>query len=182
MSTSSTPSHLNRRMVIWLGSSSLAAMAATPATRPVRATEAAVLEGNKSIIRRIFSEPLYTENAEAIRALYAKDFLDRTAWIQRTETMLGLSGASLTIVAFREAHPELTVTLDHIIAEADLVAAVATWGGVYPPAGIHVVGKSMHVFRLASGQIVEQWSAGWEGIDLPNSAPAPYPTNPLLGP
>jgi hypothetical protein len=82
-------------------------------------------------------------------------------------------------VAFREAHPTLTVTLDPVVAQADLVAVVARWGGSHPPAGTHLIGHTLHVFRLAQGQVVEQWSAGWEWLTrlLQDSPPV---ANPLV--
>jgi predicted ester cyclase len=85
-------------------------------------------------------------------------------------------------VAFRESHPELTLTIDLVLAEADHVAAAATWGDFHPPAGMHVVGRTMHVFRIANEQISEEWSAGWEWLAQRGDRPVPQPTNPLAMP
>lgn len=151
---------LSRRAIVRFGATSLVPLA-IPAAGAAQMRKLAPLESNKAIIQRIFSEPLAAGNAKAIRDLYSTEFLVRGAWSQHVPE---LDDLPRTIVAFRESYPELSVTVDPILAEADLVASVATWRGAHLPAGMHVVGRTVHVFRLADDRIVEEWSTGWDSL------------------
>lgn len=179
---------LSRRTTLWLGSGGLAIALAPHGQQSVQATDASAREANTAIIRRVFLEPLSAGNVESVRDLYARDFRDRGVWArgmaERTggKHLPGLISVPFTVVTFRERHPEFTLTVDPLFADADLVAAVATWSGPHPSAGSHMVGRTMHVFRLAQEQIIEEWSSGWEGLAPPDPMPQSHPTNPLMVP
>lgn len=174
MQSLTNPVRLNRRTALCLSSGGIASALSLGAA-PAGAAQEATLEANKATVRRLFAEPLAAGNAENLRGSYSTHFLERGAWSQHVPD---LAGTSSTIVTFRESHPQLTVTLDALTAEADLVATVATWRGSHPPAGMHIVGRTMHLFRLAGGQISEQWNAGWEGPSKPSQHMSPI-ANPL---
>jgi predicted ester cyclase len=95
--------------------------------------------------------------------------------------MPGPGGMPLTIDKFHAEFPDVTVTVEAIVAEDDLVATVATWRGTHPPAGTHLVGRTMHLFHIADELITEEWSTGWDWLAQRGDHPVPRPTNPLAG-
>jgi ketosteroid isomerase-like protein len=56
--------------------------------------------------------------------------------------------------------PDISVTIEEIIAEEDRVASVETWRGTHATTGEWVEGTVIHVFRLENGQVVEEWNEG----------------------
>ena len=152
---------VNRRTAVRLAGGGLAVALTAGGWRSSQAEENPTLEANKTLVRRLFAEGFDGGNPAVIAALYGGDDVDRGSWARK---MPGPAGLPLTIEEFRALFPDITVTVDAAIAEGDLVATRETWRGTHPPAGTHVVGRTMHVFRITNGQIVEQWSVGWDWI------------------
>jgi len=70
----------------------------------------------------------------------------------------------------RTAFPDLTVTIEDLVAEGDLIAVRGTWRGTHqgafrgvPPIGRRIEVSCMAFWRVAGGQIRESWNL----IDLP---------------
>jgi predicted SnoaL-like aldol condensation-catalyzing enzyme len=170
--------NVNRRTAVRLGSGGLAAALAGCRMQSTQAQELATHEANKAVVSRVFAEAVNGRNVAVIRELYAPGFVSRGTWSRQ---MLGPAGMPLTIDQFHAEFPDLTVTVEASIAEDDLVAALVTWRGTHPPAGTHLVGRTMHLFRLANEQIIEEWSTGWEWANRPSHHSASWSTNPLAG-
>ena len=179
MSSCSSDPTLSRRTAVRLGSAGLAAALATQASGSAQARDLSTLEANKAIARRLFDVGVNNGDEALTAALYAPDYVDRDAWAR---LMPGPAGMPVPLDEFRAAFPDVTVTVDAVVAEEDLVATRETWRGIHPPAGTHVVGRTMHLFRIANGQIVEEWSTGWEWLALRGYRPEPRPRNPLAVP
>ncbi len=175
VSPTSAPT-LNRRTAVRLGSGGLAAALIAREMRSAGAQPRSTLEANKALAHRVFAEAVNGGNAAAIGELYAPDFVDRGAWARQ---MPGPAGLPLIVDEFHALYPDVYVTVEDAIAEGDFVATRETWRGVHPQAGTHVVGRTMHVFRIVNGQIVEEWSAGWEWLAERGGSSAPRPRNPL---
>ena len=169
---------LNRRTAVRLGSAGLAAAVSAGGQRSAAALEHTALEANKAIARRVFDDVFNERNVAALEELYAPDVVDRGAWARH---MPGPAGMPVTLDRFHALFPDVTVTVDVAIAEDDLVATRETWRGTHPPAGTHVVGRTMHIFRIANEQIVEQWSTGWEWLAHLDYRSESRPANPLAG-
>jgi predicted ester cyclase len=177
MTVHTTARILNRRTAVRLCSGGLAAALATCGPRPTRAADSATLEGNKAIARRVLEEMLNGSNAAVLEELYATDFVNRGTW---TRQLQGPGGLPMKLEEFQTEFPNVTVTVDALVAEGDLVAARATWHDTHPPAGTHVVGRTMHHFRIVNGQISEQWSVGWEWLTQRDRVSTARPGNPLI--
>jgi predicted SnoaL-like aldol condensation-catalyzing enzyme len=177
MSSRISTSKLTRRNAVRLGGASLAVAVAAREHGVAAAPDQATLDANKAIARRVLEEAFNGRNGTAIQELYAPNCVDRGAAVRQ---MPGPAGLPLTIDDFQTLFPDVTVTVDAVIAEGEFVSTRATWHGTHPPAGTHVVGRTMHCFHLANGQIVEQWSVGWDWLDKLTGRPAPRPGNPLI--
>lgn len=170
---------VSRRHAARLAGGVLAAAITVSRSGSAEAAETAVLDANKALVRRLFSTGINGDNREVFAELYADGAVDHQTW---TRAMPGPAGMPLTLDQFRAEFPDVTVTADAVVAEADLVATRETWWGAHPPAGKHVVGQTMHVFRIASGQIFEQWSVGWEWLAQREEPRVLESGNPLLVP
>ena len=124
-------------------------------------------EKNKAIARRVFTEILSQGKYEAADEIYATDFvnhgLTRDASLKEDEA--GARG-------WRQAAPDLVVTVEQMVAEGDRVAVVWTGRGTNTGAGMGLpaTGKKVQVrgltlFRIVDSKIREEWSA-WDQLSL----------------
>ena len=166
---------LSRRRAVHLGGASLAAILVAGGHQAVTARDQTSLEANKAIARRLFEEGFNHRNQAALEEVYAPDVVDYGAWARQ---MPGPAGMPISSDEFQALFPDLFVTVDGTIAEGDLVAARVTWRSTHRRPGTHMVGRTMHVFQIESGQIVAQWSVGWDWL-APYRKQSSPPGNPL---
>ncbi|HZH43477.1 MAG TPA: ester cyclase [Lysobacter sp.] len=118
---------------------------------------AETLELNKSITRRVYEEGL---NQGRFEVPYSPDFVGHGG--RRTFTHAdGMAEAR----GWRAAFPDLNITVDKQVAERDLVAVRWTARGTNTGTGngIPATGRAVQItgttlFRLADGQIAEEWT------------------------
>ena len=135
---------------------SLACVAPCGASGPDGAS-AETLELNKSITRRVYEEGL---NQGRFDVPYRDDFVGHGG--RRTFTHAdGMAEAR----GWREAFPDLHITVDTQVAERDLVAVRWTARGTNTGAGngIPATGRAVQIngttlFRMADGRIAEEWT------------------------
>lgn len=168
---------LNRRRVVRLGTGGLAAASALREIRSAEAVDAMTLEANKALVHRLFAEAVNGGNVAVIGELYAPVVLK----LRPVGQLPGPGGMPLPIDQFHALFPGVSVTVEGTIAEVDFVATRAIWRATHPPAGARVVGRTMHMFRIANEQIVEQWSTGWEWLVRRDCRSGPRPAHPLAG-
>ena len=73
----------------------------------------------------------------------------------------------------RDLRRDLQATIDALFGEGNFVASVEIWRGTHATSGQRVEGTVLHVFRFSDGQVVEEWSAGWEWLASVPFLPAP---------
>ncbi|HLK62603.1 MAG TPA: ester cyclase [Bryobacteraceae bacterium] len=125
---------------------------------PARTTE------NKALIRRWFEEVWNQGREEVIEELRAPD----SVGIGLGETPVAVHGAIGFKVFYqnlRSSLPDLRVTVEHLIAEGDMVAAHIQVEGTHmgeglgvPPTGEIVRFSGMLFARIADGKIAESWN------------------------
>ena len=115
------------------------------------------LELNKSITRRVYEEGLSQGRFEVP---YSADFVGHGGRSTFTHAD-GMAEAR----GWREAFPDLKVTVDKQVAEHDLVAVRWTASGPNTGAGngIPATGRAVEItgttlFRMADGRIAEEWT------------------------
>ena len=115
------------------------------------------LELNKSITRRVYEEGL---NQGRFEVPYSADFVGHGGRTTFTHAD-GMAEAR----GWREAFPDLNITVDKQVAERDLVAVRWTARGTNTGTGngIPATGRAVQItgttlFRMADGRIAEEWT------------------------
>jgi predicted ester cyclase len=108
------------------------------------------LEENKELVRRLIEEVWNEHRLERLSAFVGGDLLDEST--QHTEQ-------------FFAAFPDVSVTIEQLIAEGDFVAGRLLISGTNtgpfadrPATGKRVVFGSFRFYRFADGKVVETWA------------------------
>lgn len=119
------------------------------------------LEQNKAVARRVFDEIFNQGKFEAAAEIYAPDFVNRGP-----RRSLGLKEDQDAARGWRQAFPDLKVTVEKLVAEGDLVTVLWVGRGTNTAAGngLPATGKPVElrgitIWRIAGGRIREEWSA-----------------------
>ena len=146
-------------LILSVSAFSAAQVLAHPSTKDSRAQQTQ-LKHNKDTARRVYTEGL---SQGVFTVPYTDDFVGHGGGSSTFSHEDGMKEAK----GWRQAFPDLKVSVDMIIAENDLVSVRWTATGTNTAAGngIPATGKSVRtsgttVFRFANGAIAEEWTAG----------------------
>jgi len=119
-------------------------------------------EENKAIVRRIFRDFLNAGNLEAANDLFAPDFVNHSPGRRTTPDREGLKQF---IAYLHAAFPDVSWTIDDLVADGDRVAIRMTLRGTHtgdlfgiPPTGKRIDMAAMTILRFAGGKAVERWN------------------------
>jgi steroid delta-isomerase-like uncharacterized protein len=119
-------------------------------------------EKNKAVIRR-WMDLWNTGNLDAVDEFVAADYVRHDP---NGPEIHGPEAERQLIAMYLAAFPDLRFTIEHLIAEGDLVLAHSTARGTHrgellgvPPTDRTIAIAVMDLFQLADGKIVEQWVA-----------------------
>jgi steroid delta-isomerase-like uncharacterized protein len=117
-----------------------------------------------------FAAALSAHDIDAFAALFAEDFVNHQVSAAAPPPPAGVRPKAATVAFFAarlKALPDLKVTIETSLAEADRVAASFVYEGTQEGTyyGIEPTHKrlwftSCDIFRVADGQIVEHWGMG----------------------
>ena len=118
---------------------------------------------NKAVIRRFYDEVWGQGHLEVANEVFADDYVRHD--LRPNPALPGPAGQMKVAGDFRAAFPDLTMTVELMLAEDDLVAArwamegtnTGPWSGV-APTGRHARFFGVNIFRLAGGKVVEIWN------------------------
>lgn len=126
------------------------------------------VEENKKLVLEHYESFVHQQDAEAIRKQLAADFRDH-------ELPPGMPPGPEGVIQYgamlHAAFPDLEITIEDIVAEADRVAVRARWTGThrgaFPPMPIPVTNRAfaltgMVFWRIRNSQLAERWAT----IDL----------------
>jgi steroid delta-isomerase-like uncharacterized protein len=118
-----------------------------------------VSDENKQAVRRIYEEVLGGGDLDAADELIAEDVAEPN---RPPGLPPGREGFKQWASMMREIFPDLSIGVDVILAEDDLVAARATWRGTNTgsvmgrdPTGKSITVTSTDIFRFDGGKLVE---------------------------
>ena len=115
-------------------------------------------EQNQDVLRRVIEEGFNKGNYAALDALFATDYREHQFGLKTT-----LEGFKEDIQYLRAGFPDLHLTIEQSIADADMVWIRITARGtnlgpfIGPPTGKSMTITVMDVCRFENGKIVEHW-------------------------
>jgi predicted ester cyclase len=128
------------------------------------------IAANKANIRRVFAEALSRGEMAVIPEIFSPALVDHAG---EPDDLPGAAGIEAFVRTVRHTFPDLHVSVEALFGEGQHVASVENWCGTHAATGERVEGTVLHVFRFCDGQVVEEWSAGWEWLASVPLLPAP---------
>lgn len=117
------------------------------------------MEQNKAIYREFIQRVFNEGRLDILDRFLAPSYVIRDA---PPGTPPGAEGVKQVVSMFRDAFPDLEITLDEVIAEGDVVAASSTVRGTHrgeifgiPATGKPVSISSLTMVRIVDGRLVE---------------------------
>ncbi len=124
----------------------------------------------KAIARRFLEEAFNGGNLDVVDELVDPRFVNHDAALP--EPMIGIEGAKASIAGYRDAFPDLRLTIEQQIAEGELVTTRWTARGTHEGDlfGMAATGKQatvtgITVDRIVNGRFVESWT-NWDTLGL----------------
>jgi predicted ester cyclase len=121
------------------------------------------VDENKALVRRFYEEVWDRGNSDFAYEVFADNYVRHD--LRTTEALPGPKGQKKIADDFREAFPDLRVTVDLIVGEGDYVVgrwtAVGThWGswGSVEATGRVATFSAVNIYRFADGKVVEIWN------------------------
>jgi steroid delta-isomerase-like uncharacterized protein len=116
---------------------------------------------NKAIAARVFEEIFNQGKFQVADEIYASDFVNHG--LHRN---FDLQEDQAAVHAEKKAFPDLKMTVDLMVAEADLVTVVWTFRGTnttagygLPATGARIELRGITVWRIVDGKIREEWTS-----------------------
>ena len=120
-------------------------------------------EQNKAVFQKMMSA-LNSKDLTTLESVVADDFVDNDAMPGMATDREGMINM---MHMFLGAFPDLNLTVNHWVAEGELVVGAMTTSGTQtgefmgmPPSGKKFSMSEMHMARVANGKIVEHWGVG----------------------
>lgn len=117
-------------------------------------------ERNKALIRSFIKEVLNEHNLLAIEKYFTKDFIEGIPHHAEKEG----EGFKQFLTEFFEAFPDMRTTIEHIVAENNLVTVFLSGSGTHkgafkgvPPTNKQVNIRSADLYRIGNGVITGHW-------------------------
>ena len=112
------------------------------------APRVAVVERNKEVARRAFSEVLEKGRFEVVNEVYSPDFRNGTATLE--QDMAALRTWHSVLPAGMTIHPDL------MVGEGEYVTVL--WSALATVKGRPLKGRGITIWRFENGRIREEWS------------------------
>ena len=126
-------------------------------------------EQNKAIVRRLFEEP-WKGNLKVVDELIDRKYVGYDP--SNPEPLRGPDGFKEFVSAYREAYPDVRITVNDQIAEGDKVATRWTGRGKHDgelmgigPTGKQVTVSGLTLSRLANGKVIEEYT-NWDTFGM----------------
>ena len=123
------------------------------------------LEANRQLAYRFYEELWNNGNYTVAPELLHPDHFDHTL-PPLPDLPQGRDGVLQLMKTFRDAFPDLVMSVDTVIAQDDLVGEVLTLRGTHtgsfagiPPTGKSIEIKSVNICRIEDGLVRERWGA-----------------------
>jgi len=119
----------------------------------------------ETVIRRWFEEVWNKGRADAIDEMFAEDGVAHGLVDQQGNELKGPAGFRPFFESFRNAFPDMHVTIEDTVSEGDKIAARCTVRGTHKGAGLGITATGnqveftgMTIVRVKDGKLAEAWN------------------------
>ncbi len=120
-------------------------------------------EANKALMRRLFEEGFHSGKLAVVDEIFHPNFVDRST----PEQPPGTEGVKDYISMVRTGFPDISITIEDLVAEEERVVVRTTWRGTHlgeyegiAPTGKQVTRSMIQIFHVKDGKLLEEWSEG----------------------
>ena len=118
-------------------------------------------EDRKALVRSGWEGGVNDKNLDTLEEGYAPDFV----WHEPDQDIRGYEQGKQFYSTFFEAFPDVSITVDDVLAEGDQVVCRYTFRGTHqgetedfgPPTGRQIVLEGITIHRFEGDKIVETW-------------------------
>lgn len=135
----------------------------TSTQEKTEATSISLAEKNKELIKGVYSEMASKQNYSLIDSFFAVNIFDHGALEGQEQ---GLAGFKKAVSEFLGMFSKVEIKQEDLIADGDLVATRETWKVIRKSDNKELTGETMHWFLIKDGKITDEWSKGWEWIEM----------------
>ena len=125
---------------------------------------------NKALSKRIIEEAFNAGNLAVMDEILAEGFVNYDAALP--EPGIGIDAAKASVTGYRDAFPDLKITIEEQIAEGDRVVTRWSARGTHqgdlmgiPPTGKQATVTGITIDTIASGRIIET-RTNWDTLGL----------------
>ena len=125
---------------------------------------------NKALSKRILDEAFNAGNLAVLDEILAEGFVNYDAALP--EPGIGIDAAKASVTGYRDAFPDLKITIEEQIAEGDSVVTRWSARGTHqgdlmgiPPTGKQATVTGITIDTIASGRIIET-RTNWDTLGL----------------
>lgn len=118
---------------------------------------------HKALMQRLYEEVFNRGDISVVDELFSPTFRDNSTPAQSP----GVAGVKGYVAAVREGFPDMHVTIEDMIAEADTIAVRTVWSGTHQgiyegiaPTGKQVARTMIQLFSIVNGKIAQEWVEG----------------------
>ena len=126
-------------------------------------------EGARELVRRQFEEVFNKQDFDLCEEMFSERYLEHAvAPFQDSEpgVVNGPDHARGVVEWLRSQFPDLRMTVEAIVCEGDMVAALVwsegtntgSLNGVMPPTGRRFSSRQSHWYRVVDGKLAEHWA------------------------
>ena len=119
---------------------------------------------NTDLAHRFYSDVMVGGDLAALDEILTPGFVDHEEGPPGTPD--GIDGVKAFVTMFREAFPDMQVSIDDVMEDGDRVAVRATMTGTHdgglmgvPPSGNRVRLGMIDIVRVEDGRVAEHWGA-----------------------
>jgi predicted ester cyclase len=119
-------------------------------------------EQNKALVNRLVEEVLNQHDLSVIDEIVSPNFVEHE--VLPPGVPPGREAPRALFNMMLNAFPDFYATVEHLIAEGDLVVLHMTWTGTQegefmgiPPTGNRISVNVIDIIRVANGELVEHW-------------------------
>lgn len=123
---------------------------------------------NEAVVRRLLEEVFNRGRTDLLTELIATDHIGHDPFGDH----YGPEGLRIAVAEYREAFPDLQMTVEDLVADGDRVVHRFTLRGTHagpfmgiPPTGQVVTVTGIAIDRLADAKVAESW-VSFDGLDL----------------